>query len=159
DDLSFGLGYTYNQTDQKNSIAPYTVGRERDSHTFDANVEFTHWEKLTGTASAGLTVNQIQGGNPPLAQVASSLSTTTGSSNPALQYAYSENLIFTLNGTRNFTVGATGQNIENTGAGLGFNYTYGKINVTATLINFNYSQYLQTPRDDQAKSSGVTITW
>jgi polysaccharide biosynthesis protein VpsM len=162
-ELSFGLGYTYQQTDQKNSINPFTVGRERDSDTFSFNTVLTKWNKLTGTASAGFTINNIasasaEGGNPAVP----SLTTTTGSYGLGLQYNYSEKVAFTLNGNRNFTVGVSGQNVENTGAGLGLIYNFtDSITVQANLITLNYSQYLQqTPaRDDLAKSTGVNISW
>jgi hypothetical protein len=161
-EVSVGLGYTYNQTDQKNSSNPYTVGRERDSNTFSVNTILTKWAKLTGTASAGVTINSIQAVTAPPSQISPALTTTTGSYSLGLQYDYTDKIAFTLNGTRNFTVGVSGQNIENTGAGLGLIYNYSsQISITATLINFNYSQYLQsTPtRDDQSKTTGVAINW
>ena len=159
-EISVGLGYTYSQTDQKNSINPYSVGRERDSNTFSINTVLTKWQKLTGTANAGVTINNIQGVNAPAGQVQSGLTTTTGSYGLGLEYDYSEKVAFTLNGTRNFTVGVSGQNIQNTGAGLGLNYNYSdSISLQANLITLNYSQYLQTPRDDLSKSTGITLSW
>jgi hypothetical protein len=154
------LGYTYTQTDQKNSSNPYTVGRERDSNTITFNTLFTKWEKLTGSANAGVTINSIQGVNAPAAQVQPSLTTTTGSYGVSLQYDYSEKVSLTLNGNRNFSVGVSGQNVQNTGGGLGANFNYSdSISFQANLITLNYSQYLQTSREDWAKSTGITANW
>jgi len=161
DELSFGLGYTYSQTDQKNSSSPFTVGRERDSHTFSFNTLFAKWEKLSGTASVGVTINSIQG-DTSVVPAQPSLTTTTGSYSLGLQYDYSDTVAFTLNGNRNFTVGVAGQNVENTGAGLGATFTYSDtISFQANVITINYSQYLQqTPsRDDLSKTTGITANW
>jgi len=159
-ELSFGLGYTYSQTDPKNNQltgAAFSPGRDRDTHTVSLNALLTKWQKLTGSANVGVSRNSIDGIGP-----VAGLTTTTVSYGLDLTYAYSEKLAFNLTGSRNFSTGSAGQNIEATGGGLGAAYTLSDtIGIKATLINFTRSEYLQQvpSRTDDAYSSGITVNW
>jgi hypothetical protein len=153
--LSIGGGYTYSQTDPKSSTGG--PGRRRESNALTLNTELTEFAKVTGSANVGVTQNQIDGapGTP-------GLTTTTVSYGMNLSYAYSSNVEFTLGGTRGFTTGTQGQNIENTGVTLGANWRYNdKLSVQATLLNYTYSQYLQNipTRNDNTYSTGLTVNF
>ncbi len=155
--LSLGVGYTYSQTDPKNSVAPFSEARERDSHTISLNAELTKWQNLTGTANVGLTENNIQGipGSP-------SLTTDTVSYGMGLNYEYSDKVSFSLNGNRGFSTGTQGQNIETTSIGLGSTFAYSaSLKFVANLLSYTYSQYLQNipTRNDNTYTSGITVTW
>jgi hypothetical protein len=156
DELSFGLAYTYSQTDQQASVSGIP-GQDRYSNSIDFSTRFAKFEKLTGSVNVGVVQNHVDGipnaGTP-------STDTITGDYSIGLNYQYSEPLSFNLNGTRNFTVGSAGQNVQNTGLGLGLAYTLSeKWNVSATILNYNYSQYIGTSRADTALNSGITINW
>lgn len=154
-DLSFGLGYTYQQTDAKGSAANPGSAAVHESNEVSLNAQLTSWQKLTGSANVGVTENHVTATttNP-------SITSTTASYGLNLAYAYSEKVHFTVAGSRGFSTGTQGQNVESTSGALGLNYTYtDSINVQANILNYTYSQYLQTTRDDNTYSSGITINW
>jgi len=154
DQVSFGLGYTYTQTDLK-SAGSSAAGPGRYNNTVSFNTKLTKWNKLTGTASVGVTMNHVDSSG-----TTSSLDTTTGSYSLDLAYDWTDKVSFNLSGSRNFSTGTTGQNIQATSVGLGVNYAYSDtVNVDANLVNYSYSQYLGTPRDDTSITSGVTLNW
>jgi len=159
-ELSVGLGYTYSQTDPKNNQltgAGFSPGRERDTHTISLNALLTKWEKLSGSANVGVSRNSISGIGP-----VAGLTTTTVSYGLDLTYDYSEKLAFNLTGSRNFSTGTAGQNIEATGGGLGATYTItDTIGLQANIINFTHSEYLQQvpARTDESYSTGITVNW
>ncbi len=155
--LSVGVGYTYAQSDPKNSTAPFAQGRERDSHTVSLNAKLTEWQKLSGSANVGVTENRIQGiaGSP-------ALTTDTVSYGLSLDYAYSEKVMFSLDGNRGFNTGTQGQNIETTSLSLGSTFNYSpSLKFVANLLSYTYSQYLQNipSRNDNTYTSGITVTW
>jgi len=158
DQLSFGAGYTYQQTDPQPAAAnPGSPGRARYNNTLSFNTKLTKWNKLTGTANVGIEMNHI---DPDAANAQPALDTTTGSYGLNLQYAYSDPITFTLSGSRNFNTGTAGQNIQATTVGLGVNYNYSSnIFATANLMTYTYSQYLQQNRHDDTKTSGITVNW
>ena len=153
--LSLGVGYTYQQTDPKSSTGGQ--GRERESHAFTLNALLTEWQKLTGSANVGLTESRIEGSTAPAAP---SLTSTTVSYGVNFSYAYSPKIALTVAGNRGFSTGTQGQNIETTSGGVGANYSYSDtINVQANLLNYTYSQYLQSARNDDTYTSGITVNW
>jgi len=158
DQVSVGAGYTYSQTTQQPAPAtPGVPGRGRYNNTFTLNTRLTKWNKLTGDADIGVTMNHIDGDS---SAALPALDSTTVSYGLNLQYAYTDTVAFTLSGNRNFSTGTTGQNIQATSVGVGVNYDYSSnIYATANLITYTYSQYLQQNRHDDTKTSGITINW
>ncbi len=154
--LSFGLGYNYSQTDAHNSrTTPPAVGRSRYTNTFSLNTRLTKWNKLTGTANVGVGMNHINAGGGASAQ-----DTTSINYGLNMVYDYSEKVAVTFTGARNFSTGAAGQNIQSTSGGVSVGYKYSDtINAQFNLINYTYSQYLQQNRHDDTKTSGVTLNW
>jgi hypothetical protein len=153
--LSVGLGYTYTQTDPKASTGG--SGRERETNALSVDAQLTEWQKLSGSANVGVTENSIAAGNTP---GTSALTTTTGSYGMNLSYAYSAKVTFSLAGSRGFSLGSQGQNVESTSANLGVNYGYSDtIKLQANLLGYTYSQYLQSTRTDNTYTSGFTVSW
>jgi len=155
--LSLGLGYTYSQTDVKNSTAPFSPGRDRDSNAVTFNVNLDEFQNLSGTANVGVTENRIDAapGTP-------ALTSTTVSYGMALKYNYSSNLVFSLDGRRGFSTGTQGQNIETTGVALGATFAYSsELQIVANILNYTYSQYLQNvpSRTDNTYTTGITVNW
>lgn len=156
DELSFGLGYSYAETDAHNTRATPTVpGRSRYTNTFSLNTKLTKWNKLTGTANVGVGMNHINAGAGVSAQ-----DTTSINYGLDLNYEYSEKVALTFTGSRNFSTGSAGQNIQSTSGGVGAIYKYSdNISLQANLITYTYSQYLQQNRHDDTKTSGISATW
>jgi len=154
-ELSFGLGYTYDQTDPKSAANGSSAGRWREDNAFTLNAQLTKFDKLTGSANVGVTSNYIAPGGGQ-----SSQTTTTLSYGVDIDYALSDKVTFTLNGNRGFSTGSQGQNVENTGAGLSAGYSYSdSISFSANVISYTYSQYLQTSRNDNTYSTGISANW
>jgi len=164
DQVSVGAGYTYSQTSPKPpAAAPIppattrTPGASRYNNNFSLNTKLTKWNKLTGSANIGVSMNHVDAG---VANGSPALDTTAVSYGVDLDYAYSDPLSITMNGSRNFSTGTAGQNIEATTLGLGVNYDYSSnVSATINLMTFTYSQYLQADRHDKTKTSGITVTW
>jgi len=154
DQVSFGLGYTYSQTNLK-AAGGGTAGPARYNNTFSFNTKLTKWNNLTGSANVGVTSNHVDG-------TAGGSATDTGTISYGLnlQYAYSEKVNFTLSGSRNFSTGTAGQNVQATTIGLGLGYNYSdNISLQANLITYTYSQYIGQNRHDDTKTSGITLNW
>ncbi len=157
DKVSFGLGYTYSQTDPKAPAAGGAAGRSRYNNNFTFNVRLAEWNKLTGDANVGIVQNHVD--SDPVSGTSSD-DTVTGSYSLDMNYAYSDILSFNFTGSRNFSTGTVGQNIQSTSGGIGATYKYSNnINVQANLITYTYSQYLQQNRHDDTKTTGVTVNW
>jgi polysaccharide biosynthesis protein VpsM len=159
DKINFGVSYSYVQSDPENALdnLPGTAGLSRDANTAGFVLRVSDWNKLTGTLNVGIVNNDVEAGNGQPSQ-----STTTGSYAVNLAYAYSDKWNFSLNGSRNFSPGTAGQNIEATNIGLLATYSLSDtVNLQATVLNYTYSQYLQTApaRDDETYDSGVTVNW
>lgn len=151
DALSFGVGYTYQETDAKGSTA--SPGSVNESNSVSLNVQLAEWEKLTGSANVGLTDHSFR-------QAGTSTTSDTGSYGLNLAYAYSEKVGFNLAGSRGFNTGTQGQNIESTNGSLGVNYAYtDSISLQATLLGYTYSEYLGSTRNDNTYTTGVTVNW
>jgi len=157
-ELSVGAGYTYSQTNPKPAAAsPGTPGRSRYNNTLSLNTQLTKWNKLSGTANVGVTQNHIDADS---SSGQSALDSTNLSYGVNLKYDYSEPLGFTFNGSRSYSTGTEGQNIQATSAGIGAVYNYStNISATANLLTYTYSQYFQQNRHDDNYTSGITLTW
>jgi hypothetical protein len=163
--FDFGVSYTYTQTEPQNSQAyipttttPISFGRRRYNNYGGLSAHIKSWEKITGSASVGVTNNKIDGA-PGLP----SGDDTTLGFNAKLQYDWSPKLAFFLNANRGFSAGAQGQNIETTSASLSAHYIYSEfISLDATPMAYGYSEYLGAGsggRKDNSYNPSFTVNW
>jgi len=153
--LDIGVAYYFDYTDPNNSRAPVTPGVVRYDNFGGLSLRIKQWEKITGSINVGVDVNHVtsNGGVAATNNIIMAYGVK-------LQYDYSPKLSFFLNGQRNFQTGAAGQNIEVTTATLSGHYAYSDfVSFDFTPIGYSYSDYVTTPRRDNAINAGFAANW
>lgn len=163
--LDLGLFFTYTRDVIDNVSNPANLnlftgagyGRNRNNYFGGVSARIKSWERLSGLVNIGVTSVDVEG-VPNSLLAGSSLSYYNFGADVALTYELTQKISLFAKLYRNYSVGAAGQNIENTGGSLSAYYRISEVfDFTGNFIQYTRSDYLDTSRCDDTYSMGASF--
>lgn len=161
--LDLGVFFTYTRDNLSNVTNPANLnpvtgagyGRDRDNYFGGVSARIKSWERLSGLVNVGVTSVDVDGVPNTLVQANNYFNFGM---DIGLSYELTQKINLFVKGYQNYSVGAQGQNIENTGGIFNARYQINEFfDLTGNFIQFTHSVYTDSSRVDDTYSSGFSF--
>ncbi len=166
--LDIGLygNYRFSNVQDLKNMNPYSqtdYGRNRSTYFGGVSARLKSWQRLSGFVNVGVTVVDIDSitYQHPLfgPQEYAGISRWNFGADMRLSYELTQKISLNMSAYQNYSVGAQGQNICNTGGGLNGRYQINQFfDASANFINYTHSKY-DYGRADDTYSFGAGVGW